>query len=278
MKNEKEQTDCYLFAPKMKKFFKTKRKNEALLWIPVETSLLFCDEFQNIAPINRCIFVSFMLLCGIRGELEIPFRINYLANTLGINKRAISKGIDELISAKLLHKTDRQTEKTERTAQTDRQETSDEGAVCVDSKNSFQDNSDEIQDSKFKIQDEQSKNNLKSEILNLKSQFSIAECLKYVEICKSKGDAIKSTKALANHLFKTGEADAFILATLYPEKLAEIDRETYGEPRQFTDEPCTVCYGAKMAEMIKGSGFAKCPHCQNEKGKATGFEPNSKPF
>mgnify|MGYP001597265742 FL=1 len=132
----------------------------------------------------------------------------------------------------------------------------------------------EIQDSKFKIQDSVNKNP-KSEIPNPKpnnSQFTLDECFRYVEICLSKGEQIKNAKGLANHLFQTGNADAFILTTLYPKKQEEIDRETYGEPRQFSSEPCTVCFGAKMADS-GGRGFRKCEHCRDEKRISTGFEP-----
>ena len=77
---------------------------------------------------------------------------------------------------------------------------------------------------------------------------------------------------LANHLYKTGDADAFILATLYPERKEEAEREMYGEPRKFTDEPCVVCFGSKM-EVVEGRGARPCPNCKNEKGHSTGKQP-----
>jgi hypothetical protein len=114
--------------------------------------------------------------------------------------------------------------------------------------------------------------NSKSEIRNHKSEFSIDECFRYVEICRAKGEEVKNAKGLANHIFKTGEADSFIQAALYPERFAEVEKIRYGEPRQFSDEPCKVCFGAKMANP-DGKGFRKCEHCRDEKGKATGLEP-----
>ncbi len=77
---------------------------------------------------------------------------------------------------------------------------------------------------------------------------------------------------MANHLFKTGEADAFILATLYPVRAEEAEAKSFGEPIQFTGEPCRVCFGAKMSDA-DGKGFRACVHCKNERGKSTGKEP-----
>jgi hypothetical protein len=105
-----------------------------------------------------------------------------------------------------------------------------------------------------------------------RSQFSLDECLEYVKICETKGEPVKNAKGLASHLYKTGEADAFILGALHPEKAREKDIEIYGEPRKFTDEPCLVCYGSKM-EVVEGRGARPCPHCKNERGQSTGKQP-----
>ena len=104
------------------------------------------------------------------------------------------------------------------------------------------------------------------------SKFSIEECLKYAELCKADGDAIQNTKALAIKLHKTGEADAFIFNTLFPKEAALAAAENFGEPVKFTDEPCRVCFGAKMANT-DGKGARRCVHCKDERGKATGKEP-----
>jgi hypothetical protein len=105
-----------------------------------------------------------------------------------------------------------------------------------------------------------------------KSEFSMKDCFAYVKICETKGEPIKNAKGLASHLYKTGEADAFILAALHPEKTREKEIEIYGEPRRFTDEPCAVCYGSKM-EVVEGKGARPCPNCKNEKGHSIGKQP-----
>ena len=66
-----------------------------------------------------------------------------------------------------------------------------------------------------------------------KSEFSLEDCFAYVKICETKGEPVKNAKGLASHLYKTGEADAFILAALHPEKSREKELEIYGEPRRF---------------------------------------------
>jgi len=104
------------------------------------------------------------------------------------------------------------------------------------------------------------------------SRFSLEECFKYVEICKSNGENITNPKGLATSLYESGKADAFILATLYPEENEKREIEIYGEPRQFSEEPCAVCFGSKM-EVVKDKGARPCPNCKNEKGHATGKQP-----
>ncbi len=104
------------------------------------------------------------------------------------------------------------------------------------------------------------------------SQFTLAECLSYVELCVAKGDAIKNPRGLAANLFQTGNSDAFIRALMFPEDQKQSDLETYGAPRLFSDEPCAICFGAKMADA-DGRGYRKCEHCVNERGRASGFEP-----
>ncbi len=92
----------YLYIPMMEEFFRNKRKNDALVWIPVPCSLLFREDFQLICSQSRYIFVAFMLICGIRGKNEIPFNIKYLAQISGVDRRTMSKAIDELLCAKML--------------------------------------------------------------------------------------------------------------------------------------------------------------------------------
>ena len=130
---------------------------------------------------------------------------------------------------------------------TQRDALEEETAVCVNSENSSQNNGH-------------------------LSQFSLDECFKYVEICENKGENITNPKGLATSLYESGKADAFILATLYPKENEKREIEIYGEPRQFSEEPCAVCFGSKM-EVVKDKGARPCPNCKNEKGHSTGFQP-----
>ena len=267
----------YAFVPLLQRFrnehTNKNKESQARTWIPVECSLLIRYEFASLSPQTRYAFVAILLYCGMRGIEEIPLDAKFMASALIIDERTLRKSLDELLENSLLLEREKEREKRENKKEdTDRQ--TENGVVCVDSENFSQNNSDKNN------QSNENKNGLvkkDSEINNLNEKtkhsiYSIEECLKYVEICQSKGDKIDNPRALANHLFKTGESDAFILATLYPAKQEELDRETYGEPRQFTDEPCRVCLGAKMADS-DGKGYRKCEHCRDEKGKATGFEP-----
>ena len=110
-----------------------------------------------------------------------------------------------------------------------------------------------------------------------KSEFSLEDCFAYVKICETKGEPVKNAKGLASHLYKTGEADAFILAALHPEKTREKEIEIYGEPRRFTDEPCSVCFGSKM-EVVEGRGARPCPNCKNERNHSTGKQPEGQKY
>jgi hypothetical protein len=55
-----------------------------------------------------------------------------------------------------------------------------------------------------------------------KSIFSEKECFRYAEICKERGEEVKTVVGLADWLYKTGEKDFLIQTTLYPEQQAEI--------------------------------------------------------
>ena len=100
------------------------------------------------------------------------------------------------------------------------------------------------------------------------SRFTLEDCLKYALA----SDGVKNPNALANSLYQTGNADAFIMAMLYPRDALAAERETFGMPTDFTNEPCAVCFGAKMADT-DGKGYRKCVRCKDERGKSTGFEP-----
>ncbi|MBA2736224.1 MAG: hypothetical protein H0U50_05470 [Pyrinomonadaceae bacterium] len=236
--------------------------NNAQFWIPIETSLLIQYNFVTLMPHSRYIYVAILLHCGATGTEEIPTDSRFLANIFGVDERTISKSLDELENANLLteRKKDLKEEK-EKNTQTD-----EETGVPVESQNLSQ-NEEESQSNLVKGNFAGSSNGNQKH-----SQFSIEECLRYVEKCKISGDAIQNPKALASHLFKSGEADAFIMATLYPAQAMEEEAKQFGEPIQFHDKPCGVCFGAKMADA-DGKGYRACEHCRNERGKSTGLEP-----
>ena len=259
------QTIRYAYAPILQQFRAHTKKNEARLWIPIETNLVSRYEFAACSLPTRYIFVAILLYCAGNGIDEIPLDAKFMSSVLVADFRTIEKSFVELLSKNLLQE---RKERIERIEQTDRQDTL-EAAVSVSDLNLF-----EIK--------EQSQNGLlKKELAlvqtngNKQSMYSIEECLKYVEFCQTKGEKIQSPKALANHLSKSGEADSFIMQTLYPKDAEAIALETFGEPFEFINEPCTVCFGAKMAD-VDGKGFRACVNCINERGQATGKEPEGK--
>lgn len=253
----------YLFAPIMQNFRSYLRKdvaNAPQIWLPIECNLIFRYEFAACSLQTRYIFVAILLYCGQRGIDEIPDDKRFLASALNADARTIEKAVQELENLKLLveRKKEREIRKD-----TDRQKESAGARVSVDSENLSQTESEN--------QSEEAHKNGNSPNGHL-SQFTIEECLRYVETEVSKGATIQSPKALATNLYKTGTADAFILATLYPEKAKEEEAKIYGEPIRFTSEPCTVCFGARLAD-VSGKGYAKCVHCKDERGQSTGYEP-----
>lgn len=241
-----EQTN-YLFVPLFNQFRRNVRrdfvKNESATWIPVECSLLVCYEFAACSLQTRYIFVAILLLCGMRGSDKIPADPKFLAKALAADVRTVKKSIRELVAANLL--TEREKDKKKEETRTQRERETD--AVRVDSENCVKTNGH-------------------------LSEFSLEECLKYVETCHARGENITNPKGLATTLFESGRADALILATLYPEKNREKEVEIYGEPRKFTDNPCAVCFGSKM-EVVEGKGARPCPNCKNERGQNTGKQP-----
>ncbi|MDQ3750435.1 MAG: hypothetical protein M3367_15680 [Acidobacteriota bacterium] len=265
----------FLSVPYMSQMREKLRKdvgNSPQFWIPIECSLLSRYNFVTLLPHSRYIYVAILLHCGGIGVDEIPTDTRFLANIFGVDERTIAKALEELENAKLLveRKKDLK-EEIEKNTQTDR-----EIGVCVDNFNSFKSEAENQSsllknDSSslspvMKIVNENSKGNGKH------SQFTIEECMRYVEHCQNRGDEIKNARALATHLYKSGDSDAFILAALDPDKATEANKQIYGEPTIFTDEPCRICFGAKMADH-EGKGFRACNHCKNERGTATGFEP-----
>lgn len=268
----------FAFVPIVREFRAHTQKNQARLWMPVETSLLVRYEFASCSLQTRYVFVAIVLFCGANGIEQIPLDARFMSSVLIADERTIQKSFDELLAKNLLvergERTERaeKTERTEKKArtpeQTDRLETAAAG-VSVESENFFQTAEENSQNDLPKIA---AASSAKFPANGKNSIYSIEECLRYVEACQSKGETVNSPKALANHLHKTGEADAFIRATLYPAQHEELLQAEFGAPVRFSAEPCAVCFGAKMADA-DGRGFRACEHCRNERGKATGFEP-----
>ncbi len=236
-----------LFVPLFNQFRRNVRRdfvqNESATWIPVECSLLVCYEFAACSLQTRYIFVAILLLCGMRGSDKIPADPKFLAKALAADIRTIKKSIRELLAANLLA----EREKEKKIEDTHAQKEGETNGARVSSENLLGKN-------------------------GYKSEFSLEECLKYVETCRARGENITNPKGLATTLYESGRTDAFILATLYPEKNREKEVEIYGEPRKFSDEPCAVCFGSKM-EVVEGKGARPCPNCRNERRQNTGKQP-----
>ena len=266
----------YAFAPLLQQFRSHTKKNEARLWMPIETNLIFRYEFAALSPQNRYIFVAILLYCAGNGIDEFPLDAKFMANILIVDERMLGKSFDELLFQKLLLE---KTEKTEKKS-TDRQDAS-AGGVSVDVENSFSEQSENENENGNGNGNGKNEDIFFNDVVpadspipakkNL-SKFSIEECLEYVERCVQEGESVKSPKALANHLFKTGEADSFIFRKLFPADAEIVAAEKFGEPINFLDEPCNVCFGAKMADT-DGNGYRACAHCRNERGLSTGREP-----
>ncbi len=262
---------CYKSVPLLKDLRGYLKKDVATLpqlWMPIETNLIFRYEFATLPPQTRYIFVAILLFCGNRGVDEIPMDTVFLASALNVDARMLKKSLEELENCGLL--LERKKEREEKNRQTDRQKESANARVSVSNLNSFSESRPEQE----KTKDESSLLNGDSltKAFKQQSKFSVEECLKYVQLCKTDGDQIQNANALAMKLFKTGQADALIFNKLFPKEAELAAAESYGAPIKFTDEPCAVCFGAKMAN-VDGKGNRRCVHCKDERGKSTGKNP-----
>jgi hypothetical protein len=274
MKDETNEQNGCLLVPEMAEFFTKKREKLALMWVPFQVSTLFRDEFQQLCTQTKYVYVAIMLICGLRGTNELPFNIKYLAGIAGVDRRTMSKAIEELLCANMLTKRERKKERIESKEQTQQTDTREAVApnaekaenrvvLCEVEKSSETESGDPNQ----LIKNDSLIKNPPAANGHL-SMFSLEECLRYAQIAEN----VRNPHGLANNLFKTGSADPFILAALYPERLIEVDRDRYGEARKFLDEPCGVCFGSRM-EIVPEKGARPCPNCKNERGKPTGLEP-----
>lgn len=260
-------------------------KDRNPIWIKLHCAILDDYEFCEIADETKFHAVALMLLAS-RLNNKFPDDEAWLRRKINANseinlKLLLEIGFLEVVKCAVIACNPKQTKdksvkqpKKLRNAEQNRteenrkehnttQQTEDENVVVVcDFENSSEDKA-ENQSSLLK-NDFTGNGHL--------SEFGLNDCLRYVERCQLEGQSITNPKGLATTLYQTGKADAFIRATLYPEQQAEVDKRIFGEPIQFSDEPCRVCFGAKMADA-DGRGFRACEHCRNERGKSTGFEP-----
>lgn len=96
-----------------------------------------------------------------------------------------------------------------------------------------------------------------------KSIFSLDECIRYAEKCKSEGEDIKSPRALGKSLFESGEFDSIIQNTLYPQISEEISPEAKSSEKN-TD--CPRCYGSGLEYIFgeNGEDLGCRPNCQHK--------------
>ena len=268
-------------------------KDRNPVWIKLYCSILEDYDFQQLADAAKFHLVGLMLLAS-RLNNRFPDDSVWLASKIGANEKIeieilIGSGFLEVVSDKKEVKTDENFDRERTTNAGKLKKTKDKSASTTFQADENRASAEHSRTEENKTHTQQTRSALspddakdeKAVRVNLenqaktnghKSQFSLDECLKYVRVCEAKGEPIKNAKGLANHLYKTGDSDAFILATLYPEKREEAEREIYGEPRKFTDEQCAVCYGSKM-EVVEGKGARPCLNCKNERGASTGKQP-----
>ena len=268
-------------------------KDRNPVWIKLYCSILEDYEFQQLVDAAKFHLVGLMLLAS-RLNNRFPDDSVWLASKIGASEKIeieilIESRFLEVVSDKKEVKTDENFDIERTTNASKPKKTKDESASTTFQADENRASAEHSRTEEKRTHTEQTRATLspddaKEETavrVNFEnqaktnghlSQFSLDECLKYVRICEAKGEPIKNAKGLANHLYKTGDSDAFILATLYPEKREEAEKEIYGEPRKFTDEPCAVCFGSKM-EVVVGRGARTCQNCKNEKGHSTGKQP-----
>lgn len=267
-------------------------KDRNPVWIKLYCSILEDYEFQQLADAAKFHLIGLMLLAS-RLSNRFPDDSVWLASKIGASEKIeieilIESGFLEVVSDKKEVKTDENFDGKRTTNARKSKKTKDEFASATFKTDENGASAEHSREEEKRIHTEQTRGDDSKSLeeekavrVNLenssktnghRSQFSLEECLRYVQICETKGEPIKNAKGLANHLYKTGDADAFILATLYPERNREKEIEIYGEPRKFTDEPCAVCFGSKM-EVVEGRGARPCLNCKNEKGHSTGKQP-----
>jgi hypothetical protein len=279
----------YLRVRNFDQFQHYKERNP--IWIKLYCSLLDDYDFAQLPDETKFHAVGLMLLAS-RLNNKFPDDETWLRAKINAEKRI---DLEKLLEINFLEiaETEKSSRKTVAKNQTNArkaQKTKDEPASADFSSGEMNDSAEERREEESRTHTQQKRGDCAPEIEKEekavcvilenfpengnghRSEFSLEDCFAYVKICETKGEPVKNAKGLASHLYKTGEADAFILAALHPEKTREKEIEIYGEPRKFTDEPCSVCYGSKM-EVVEGRGARNCPNCKNERGHSTGKQP-----
>jgi len=103
----------FAFVPIVREFRGHTRRNEARLWIPVETLLLVRYEFASCSLQTRYIFVAIVLYCGANGLEEIPIDARFMSSVLVADERTVEKSFVELLSKNLLQERERKEQKKE---------------------------------------------------------------------------------------------------------------------------------------------------------------------
>ncbi len=266
-------------------------KDRNPIWIKLHCAILEDYEFQQLPDAAKFHVVGLSLLAS-RLNNRFPDDARWLAAKIGATEEIeietlIESGFLEVVATEKGAKTDESSSAKRATNACKSQKTKDESASATieatenaasPEHNRTEENKTHTEQTRAALSAENEETAVRVNFENSgktngnRSQFSLDECLKYVRICAREGEPVKNAKGLASHLYKTGDSDAFILATLYPEKRENAMREIYGEPRKFTEEPCAICFGSKM-EVVSGRGARPCPNCKNEKGHSTGKQP-----
>jgi hypothetical protein len=225
-------TNKFLKVRNFEKFQHYKQRNPP--WIKIYSSMLDDYEFQKITDEAKFHCIGLMLLAS-RLDNVLPNDADWLSHKIGAKSEI---NIDLLVEINFL-------EFAESLPPTIEKEKASP-VLCVDNV--------EIPETKVKLAHV--------------SEFSMQDCLRYVET----QTGVKNKHGLATHLHKTGDSDYLILAKLYPERLKVEDEKQFGPKREFTNEPCTVCFGCGF-EAIENKGRKPCEHCKDEKGKPRKKEP-----
>lgn len=258
-------------------------KDRPLIWIKLHLSILDDFEFQTLPDSAKFHAIALILLAS-RLANRIPNDAEFVRNKIGATNDV---DLSALVKAKFLQpirreykNNSRQIKNDSETIETDSETLPEQlppnvirfdkelshksqGTNAALDSNLLSQNRTDTEKKRINTDTEQ--NEPKPVVVScVGSEFSLTDCLAYVRRCARDGQPIKNEYALAVHLHKTGEADAFIQPLLLPETV-------FGKPRQFTNEDCKICHGVKF-EMV-GRSAIPCENCRDERGNRTGRQP-----